>query len=250
MSFVRSFVDVAPPARFDAGADPFTVALIQEAAEREGAFETIESITLSPVDTDPSKPLERNLTTDKATLAAAWYRVVWEDASGDTFAGASFYVPALPDWAPTVRDVAALIRARTKIPGGGEAGTFNENTRPTGLEVEALIYQAVRRVSSAVGGEPCSDELRFDASGAAAIYAAMLAEQSYYPEQTRAEASSFRSLEMLWKDQIKTLAAAVAEQCGGQGTGGEDGGGNAGALAAGGFSDGYPLIGRDYPVRW
>lgn len=151
---------------------------------------------------------------------------------------------------PSVAEVAALIRARTKIPGGGEAGTFNTNTRPTAAEVEAIIEQAVDHVAASVGGEPCNDQLVQSATAAASLLAAVIIETSYWPEQAEARGSAAARLEKLFDTRMKSLTSAVSEECGGQGTGGEEGGGNAGALAAGGFNDGYPLIGRDYPVRW
>jgi hypothetical protein len=83
------------------------------------------------------------------------------------------------------------------------------------------------------------------------MLAAVMIETSYWPEQAEARGSSASRLESLFNSRMKSLTAAVAEQCGGQGegnTGGE--GSNAGAVAAGSFNDGYPLIGRDYPPRW
>jgi hypothetical protein len=151
---------------------------------------------------------------------------------------------------PTVDEVAALIRARTKIPGGGEAGTFNDVTRPTKAEVEAIIGQAVDHVAAAIGGQPCNDQLTQSATAAASMLAAILIEASYWPEQAEARGSTAARLESLYDKRMKSLSAAVAEECGGQGTGGSEDGGNAGAVAAGGFNDGYPLIGRDYPPRW
>lgn len=152
-------------------------------------------------------------------------------------------------WTPSVEQVAALIRARTKIPGGGEAGTFTEQTRPTREEVETIIVQAVDHVSAAIGGDPCNDRLEESARASAALLAAILIETSYWPEQAEARGSSAARLESLFNARLKSLTAAVAEECGGQGTG-DAGDGNSGAVAAGGFNDGYPLIGRDYPPRW
>lgn len=247
MSYVRTLEGFAPPPRYDDSADPFTKALLQESASRDGDYTTIETFELEPVDADPGSPTIRNFTSDKATLDPGWYRLIWEDASGDTFPGTPVFSRSLPTWAPSVAEVAALIRARTKMAGDIEVGTFNEDTRPTGAEVERLIAQACRRVSTAVGVEPCSDELRADAGAAAAVYTAMLIEQAYWPEQTTAAGSSFKSLEALWKGQIETLEVAVSEQCGG----GESGeGGAAGSpLARGGFDD-LPLIGRSTPGLW
>lgn len=154
-----------------------------------------------------------------------------------------------PSWTPAVEAVAALIRARTKVPGGVEAGTFNDNTRPTKAAVEELVGQAVDHVEAAIGGDPCNDQLRESAGAASALLAAILIETSYWPEQAEARGSAAARLEALFNTRMKALTSAVAEQCGGQGTGGGESG-NSGAVAAGRFDDGLPLIGRDYPPRW
>lgn len=151
-------------------------------------------------------------------------------------------------FSPTVDDVAALIRARTKIPGGGEAGTFNDVTRPTKAEVEKIIAQAVDHVGAAIGGDPCNDQLMQSATAAAGMLAAVIIETSYWPEQSENRGSAAARLEKLFDTRMKSLTAAVAQECG-KGTGGEDGG-NSGALAAGHFSDGRLLVGPDYPCRW
>lgn len=191
---------------------------------------------------------------------AGEYLVTWDDGSGpEAVAFDDIVVTAdLPNdtavdseypWAPTVAEVAALIRARTKVPGGKEVGTFTENTRVTRTEAEALILQAVDHVAASIGGDPCNDKLRNSARAASAMLAAILIEQSYWPESAEARGSSAARLEALFNARMKSLTASVAEQCGGQGTGGTDDG-NSGALAAGHFSDGHALIGRDYPCRW
>lgn len=157
---------------------------------------------------------------------------------------------AAEDWTPALEDVGALIFARTKVAGGkGGTGTFNDNTRPTGTQVLGLIGQAQRLVKSTIVAEPCSEDLQADARAAVALYAAMLVEQSYYPEQTAAAGSSFQSLRSLWKDQIAALKASVAANCGG-GAPGEEIAGQAVAGGAGSFDDGIPLIGRDFPCDW
>jgi hypothetical protein len=135
-------------------------------------------------------------------------------------------MPEEVTWRPTVADVAAHIRARTKDAGGNEVGTFDETTRPTGAEVELLIDKGVQRVQTQVG-EPCNETLQEDAGAAAALYTAMLVEQSYFPEQTAAGGSSFNSLNTLWKELISVLDAEVARICGGETAG--DGGAPAGA---------------------
>lgn len=149
-------------------------------------------------------------------------------------------------WAPSVAEVASYIRARTKIAGGGEAGTFTTATKPTEQEVEPIIDQAVRRIASEIGAEPCSEDLQADAKTCAAMYAAILVETSYYPETTSAAGSSAVRLEALWKPQMNTLAIAVAEQCG-EGTGGEGGAGGTHPPVHATFDD-RALIGPNGPI--
>lgn len=249
MSFVRSFTGFSPPPRYEAEADPFTEALIEEAASRDGTYAVIDTFILEPVDSNPSEPRTRNFSTDQAQLDPGWYRLTWRDASGDTITGSPLSFPTGPEWTPSVAEVAALIRARTKIPGGGEAGTFNTSTRPTANEAEAVIAQAVDHVAAAIGGDPCTESLKESAGAAASLLAAVIIETSYWPEQAEARGSAAARLEKLFDSRMKSLTSAVAEQCGGQGEG-ESGDGNSGAIAAGSFNDGYALIGRDYPPRW
>lgn len=146
-------------------------------------------------------------------------------------------------WRPTTKDVAALIHARTIVPGGNRIGDFTTATEPTGEAVERLIDLAVRSVASQTGVEPCKAPLVADARTAAAYLAAALVEQSYWPEQTKSESSSFSSLMKIGNQTLKSTAERIQAQCGGEEGGDEDGG----VLAAGGFDDGFELIGRDWP---
>lgn len=79
MSYVFTFSNVRPPARYDG--TPFTRALIKEnAVNTYSTANLIETITLSPVDADPSHPSLRTLTTANAAIAqSGWYWLVWED---------------------------------------------------------------------------------------------------------------------------------------------------------------------------
>jgi hypothetical protein len=241
MSFVRSIEDVTPPARHDE--DPWTTALFQEAVESDGTWTTIEEFEIEEY--EAAEPPTLTFTTDAATQEPAWYRIVWEDASGDTATTRPEYWPELPAWGPSVADVSAVIRARTKVKGGRDTGVFNSKTHPTAVQVEKLIRQACRRVSTKIGRNPCTDDLRMDAGSAAALYTAMLVEQSYYPEQTTREGSSFKSLQSLWKDAIGALEEAVEDQCG-EGDGSTAGG----PMPAGSFDDGHGIISRGNPEAW
>lgn len=145
---------------------------------------------------------------------------------------------ATEDYKPDVADVAALEQARLEQRGGGKASTFDETTSPTGEQVESLCVLASREVSKRIGAELCADAvaagLADDAKAAAALYAAMLIETSYYPEQTRHEGSAFRSHKALWDDAIKSLTEAVGEVCG---TGSGSAVGGAGPSPAAFFDD-------------
>jgi hypothetical protein len=84
LSYVRNFVGYRPGERDDGL--PWTTAKIYEAPDVSGApgsWTLIDTITLSPVDTDPTEPAVRNLTTTHATLTVGWYRVIFTDAAGD-----------------------------------------------------------------------------------------------------------------------------------------------------------------------
>lgn len=113
------------------------------------------------------------------------------------------------EWAPTVDDVAALVRVRTK-PADGQVplGTFNTSTRPTEFQVETLITQAVGYVQSIIGTD--LDEDLYDRAGnVAALYAAMLVELSYYPEQISTDRSPYEKLKELFDGAMSGLLGAT-----------------------------------------
>ena len=78
---VVSFRGWTPPARFDEL--PWTDVKIQEAATELGAYSTIETVALDPVDSDPSEPEARDFTTEEGTGDELWYRLIWVDATLD-----------------------------------------------------------------------------------------------------------------------------------------------------------------------
>jgi hypothetical protein len=78
---VVSFVGYQPPQRFDGL--PWTDARIEEAATETGVYTQIDSLALTPVDTDPAAPAFRSFTTENGTALDYWYRVLFADADGD-----------------------------------------------------------------------------------------------------------------------------------------------------------------------
>jgi hypothetical protein len=126
----------------------------------------------------------------------------------------------LRTFTPTVAEVAAHLRARTKDSNGNEVGTFNADTRPTDAQVRELIPKGVRRVAAKVGSEICEGnsaerqaELYEDARDLAAIATAMRIERSYFPEQIGTERSPYNALRDEYKESAEQLAVAVGEHC-------------------------------------
>ena|SRR5438105_1738372 len=164
---------------------------------------------------------------------------------------------AVDDFTPDVAEVAAHIRARTKISSGAEAGTFqdesttgaNDQTRPNATQAEAIIDNAVRSLLGRTKGvEPCSADLKAAAKNLAALRAAMAIEASYYPEQTNTGRSNFTQLRQMYEDDVEGYLDSVALECGAGGGDAVDGGAP-GQSPAHGF-DNEPLIGRRTPTTW
>lgn len=154
---------------------------------------------------------------------------------------------ALP-WRPETADVAALIHARTIVPGGQRVGDFTEATEPSGEQVERLINLAVRSVASSTSAEPCNAELRADARAVAAYLAAALVEQSYWPEQSISAQSTFAGLMRLVEQNLGNLEERVEAICGvGSGDGEGEDEIEGGAVVAGHFDDGVEVLGRTWP---
>lgn len=87
---IVSFRQLQPPARFDS--EPWTTIEIQEAPAATGSWTLIDTQDLDPVDSDPTQPQERNITTTHGTAASQWYRFIY----GDATAGVS--APSEPVW--------------------------------------------------------------------------------------------------------------------------------------------------------
>src|ERR1044072_7079737 len=148
---------------------------------------------------------------------------------------------ALADITPSVDDVAEHLRARTKDKFGNEVGTFKENTRPTGKQVEARSRKGTRQSKRASGedicegGDPAKQEgLYEDAKDLAALAVAIKFEREYFPEQVATGQSPYKEMREEFKDELKTLIEAVSEHCGGAADGGDSIGGG-GTLPSGSF---------------
>lgn len=121
--------------------------------------------------------------------------------------------PSPPDpmtvpWRPTVDDVAALLRARTKDASGQEIGTFTDATRPTDAEVEQLITNGCAKVAALVGWD-IPAEAWPEALHLASLVAACEVELSYFPEQVRNDRSAFAQLWQLYTADVQAFVDYV-----------------------------------------
>ena|SRR5215469_15940321 len=90
---------------------------------------------------------------------------------------------------PTVQEVSDLERTRTIEEGMNEVSIFDSDTRPSDVEVQRLIDQAVPAVCGAL--RPAFPTSYYDAvKHLVSLYTAILIEGSYYKEQTSASAMS------------------------------------------------------------
>lgn len=112
------------------------------------------------------------------------------------------------DIVPSVLEVAALLRARTKDSNSVEVGTFNDDTRPTSSQVLTLIDVAVTDIELRLGPW-LTDELADAARSAAALRTACLIELSYFPEQIDSRRSPYPELVALLESKLEALRQAA-----------------------------------------
>jgi hypothetical protein len=92
-----------------------------------------------------------------------------------------------PAWAPSVDQVALHLLARTRMPNGGLAKTFNSLTEPSDVDVLGIIAQTCQLLAPRLG--PVPDALSDSASALAALKAAIQVERSFFMEQVAAGVS-------------------------------------------------------------
>ena len=203
MGYLVSIEDVTPPARADG--NPWTQAAIEESKEMGGPWTVLTTIPISPIDTDPEHPQVRAFSTDLATLTEGFYRLTVSGAVGDSYAMNP--LPLFPKvFAPTVADVAVLVRSRTVDSAGNVLGTFTEDTRPTAIEVHGLIALAVGVVSTiATVTFDSPPAAILQARNLAALYAAVTLESSYFQEQINSDQSAYEALLDRFREGIPRL---------------------------------------------
>jgi hypothetical protein len=119
--------------------------------------------------------------------------------------------------APTLAQVGAILRARTKDSEGVEHGTFTANTRPTDSEAQQLIDVAVGLVHVAVGQVPDASPCASGAWVVAALGAACLIEKSYWPEQIATARSAYEQYWTEYQSALSGLARCLGVTTNGEG---------------------------------
>ncbi|MEJ7824904.1 MAG: hypothetical protein WKF48_05720 [Solirubrobacteraceae bacterium] len=104
---------------------------------------------------------------------------------------------------PAVADLAQLLHARTTS-GGGEIGTFNDTTSPTGVQALRAIELGVDEVLSRVDAELPFAYVR-DAKRLAALQAACLVETSFLPNEVDGDRTAYRQYSAMFLSGLATL---------------------------------------------
>jgi hypothetical protein len=240
--------DFAPAPRDDGVA--FTAARIEQASSPEGLWVVVDTRALSPLDTDPAHPMLREFVVELDL--SLWTRVVFL-APGGIEQPTDPLPPedATPGLRPSVSEVASRVPRRTKenMTGGREVGTFTSKTSPTAEQVEDHITDAVDEVTGKIGTPTAGSKLERRARGAISLYAAMLIELTYFPEQVQTNRSPFTALERLYNSRIGSLIADAEQGDDDDGGGGGMGGDGSPANASWAFpEDAGGLVG--WQTRW
>ena len=210
--YVVTFEDFTPPPKFDG--IPWNQIHIQESALSSGPWVEIDVQNLTPLDSDPTEPMARAFSTDKATLPNGWYQIIFSDPAAST-ALPTVPIQNVPDetmpYLPTLADIGAIMRARTKTVNGDEIGTFTDETRPTGEEVNRIILQAANDVTSTYDTDIPVAAYRW-ATQAITYRAAKLIEISYFPEQIATGRSPYPEYNALFDEALGWLATAIGRE--------------------------------------
>lgn len=115
------------------------------------------------------------------------------------------------DYQPTVKDVAKLLRARTRDDVGNLVGDFVDGTTtPGGSDAQDLIQQALDDVGSELGAD--IDESFWPAASRLVAYlAAANIEMSFFPEQAAQGNSMYDKLMARYTTKLKDMQEDIAE---------------------------------------
>lgn len=115
------------------------------------------------------------------------------------------------DYAPTVQDVATLLRARTRDAMGNLTGTFTDGvTTPGATDAQGLVQSALDDVGESIG-QDIDQEFWPAASRLVTYLAAANIELSYFPEQAAQNNSMYDKLMARYTAKLKDLQEDIAE---------------------------------------
>lgn len=148
--------------------------------------------------------------------AAGQYRAVLDNhAAGDArerlfeeievVEGTPAPLPIVESYTPTLAEVGALLRGRTRF-NGSELGTFTSNTHPTADQVTVIINSVVGKLEAKFGNDP-PDELMASARHLVALRAALFVELTFFGDQIGANRSPYPQLKQLYDDELKDFIA-------------------------------------------
>ena len=206
MTFVVSFEDFVPPARYDGA--PWDSVFLYEGETSDGPWVAIDAFTLNPVDEDPTQPGPRSFTTQEATLEEGWYYFLFQDATGlqsqptDSLHNTK---PLGENFTPSLSDLGAKMLARTRDNLGNLLGTFTNDTVPDTAVAGECIESAVADIIENCGIIPDVDELVAAAENAAMWRAAMYVETSVFPEQFNTGRSAYPQYKENYEEALKSL---------------------------------------------
>jgi hypothetical protein len=224
MPYVVTLEDITPPRRSDA---VWTQALMSEGPTAAGAWTLVQTINLASLpgglDTDPTQPKSRDLTTVNATAASGlYYSVVFKDGAGNSSqrSTAVFNNPfgSSVNWRPTVDEVATLIRARTIDDEGNEVGTFTNKTTPSYEQADELVDKAVEDLypifHSTVADAPVPpnaspEAYREAVSALAAARAALLIELTHFGKEVAQGNSPYKQMWDDYRQQLLQVATML-----------------------------------------
>lgn len=182
-------------------------ARIEQSGSPDQGWEELKTVTLEPVDEDPTDPALRSFTVE---ASKAWLRIVFLDGEEKKDAPSPVVSLLGAPFRPPIRQVSAILRARTYAVGSDEetggdlVGEFTAGTWPTAEEVEdTLIPQACVDVERATGRVP--GELLEEARRVAALRTASEIERSYIPEQADETHTIFQTLRKSFEEELATL---------------------------------------------
>lgn len=116
-------------------------------------------------------------------------------------------VTAIPDYTPTLADIAAIIPSRAKG-DFARLATFDSTTQPTGEQVQAIIDAEALALRGKIG-EPAA-ALIDQAKRVLAYRVAAIVELTYFADQIRADRSPYNELKALYQEALADYITARA----------------------------------------